>query len=628
MGDASRGSSQRPKPPPNSYRSVTPALNRPSSAWSHSQLVPDQPELKAIPTMPAAPFGAPPDAESRLGAMSPESVFGAQDQDDVFEAQDNTVLQNGRAGQDDVGSYDLKPPPPKNAHANVEDLSVRFFSADHLNIILRDPKHSRQFLSFLQQYKPNLVPLLTDYLSTQKAVAAVEYANAVAESLPAHKGQHMTAATLDDHFYQRAQGTNDDLVGEALPGYVTHRLVQIVTDTLVKEITGQGTPLMREMIPSLAEVYCVTDPSLPDNPIVYASEEFYATSQYGKDYVIGRNCRFLQGPKTADVSITRMIDALRAGQECTETILNYRRDGTPFLNLLMIAPLYDNKGTVRYFIGCQIDVSSLIEDGRGFESFSQLLSKDRVDSRMGHRQSRRPAEILAELSAMLSNDELSTLRNATMGITEESRSATPVPRQSRNGRRILGMDDEAPPERALWPDRSFGPSGRLPGVYQNYLLVRPFPSLRITFTSPALRIPGLLQTKFLERIGGPPHVREGILDAMSHGTSVTAKINWLPLAGNDGRQGEARQRWIHCTPLMGSDDKVGVWMIVMVEKEQVTGQLSRLSIDGGRPQSPAASSVANRSARNFTSEKLYHEYLRREGRGNEIGTLSRTSSQG
>ncbi|KAI7042315.1 hypothetical protein KC352_g46504, partial [Hortaea werneckii] len=107
---------------------------------------------------------------------------------------------------------------------------------------------------------------------------------------------------------------------------------------------------MRELIPSLAEVYCVTDPSLPDNPIVYASEEFYNTTQYGREYVIGRNCRFLQGPKSSNSTVRRLIDALTAGQEICETILNYRRDGSPFVNLLMLAPLYDNKGQVRYFL--------------------------------------------------------------------------------------------------------------------------------------------------------------------------------------------------------------------------------------------------------------------------------------
>lgn len=147
-----------------------------------------------------------------------------------------------------------------------------------------------------------------------------------------------------------------------------------------------------------------------------------------------------------------------------------------------------------------------------------------------------------------------------------------------------------------------------------YLLVRPYPSLRITFTSPALRIPGLLQTKFLDRIGGPHHVREGILDALAHGTGVTAKITWLTQSTVPGdRESSSLQgkpRWIHCTPLLGSDERVGVWMIVMVEGEEVTGQLNRQQQGA---ESGLGSPVGAASSR-FTGSKLYAEYLRREGK--------------
>lgn len=127
-----------------------------------------------------------------------------------------------------------------------------------------------------------------------------------------------------------------------------------------------------------------------------------------------------------------------------------------------------------------------------------------------------------------------------------------------------------------------------------YLLIRPYPSLRITFTSPALRIPGLLQSKFLDRIGGAARIRDQILDALSSGVGVTAKITWLPHASPSGQtekdrdnigghyredDSEGQQRWIHATPLLGSDDKVGVWMVVMVENETVTGGLNG---SGGR----------------------------------------------
>jgi PAS domain S-box-containing protein len=195
--------------------------------------------------------------------------------------------------------------------------------------------------------------------------------------------------------------------------------------------------------------------------------EFYNTSQYGREYVIGRNCRFLQGPKTSNASVRRLIDALAAGQEVTETILNYRRDGSPFMNLLLIAPLYDNKGNVRYFLGCQIDVSSLIEGGRGLESFANLLARDRSESRFGDSLQKDPKHMLGEFGAVLTDEEANIVKNRTRSFSEGIiRPGTAMSGSVRAPRRRLGMDDNAS-DRNLWPHASLGPSGRLPGVYQN-----------------------------------------------------------------------------------------------------------------------------------------------------------------
>lgn len=80
------------------------------------------------------------------------------------------------------------------------------------------------------------------------------------------------AAVIDTKFQSFSRRAVDELVSEALPAYITYRMVNLVTEVLVKEITGNNTPLMKELVQGLAEVYCMSDPSLPDNPIVFASE--------------------------------------------------------------------------------------------------------------------------------------------------------------------------------------------------------------------------------------------------------------------------------------------------------------------------------------------------------------------
>jgi len=229
----------------------------------------------------AAAFEPPPDvpdmASTRAGSVSPiqQSIFDPVEEEE--EAQADYITEPTTAPQSGSGDeheyYDLKPPPPLVSHSNMEHLAMRFFSVDHLNIILRDYQSSARFHRFLTQYRPYTLPSLESYVDTQKAVAAIEYANSLADNLPSLTGDiPRPAAVMEKSFQERSRLVVQELVDDALPAYLTHRLVTIVTDSLVKEITGNIAPILRDLIPSLAEVYCISDPSLPDNPIVYASE--------------------------------------------------------------------------------------------------------------------------------------------------------------------------------------------------------------------------------------------------------------------------------------------------------------------------------------------------------------------
>lgn len=104
-------------------------------------------------------------------------------------------------------------------------------------------------------------------------------------------------------------------------------------------------------------------------------------------------------------------------------------------------------------------------------------------------------------------------------------------------------------------------NGRLSGIYENYLLIRPYPNLRILFASPSLRVPGILQSPFLNKIGGSLRVRDELSQALADGRGVTAKVRWI--SGNT----EGRSRWIHCTPLLGSNGAIGVWMVLVIDDE-------------------------------------------------------------
>nr|BCM29535.1 phototropin [Apopellia endiviifolia] len=107
--------------------------------------------------------------------------------------------------------------------------------------------------------------------------------------------------------------------------------------------------------------FVITDPRLPDNPIIFASDHFLELTEYTREEIIGRNCRFLQGPDT-DMGVVRKIsDAIRSQQNITVQLLNYTKTGKPFWNLFHLEAMKDNKGELQYFIGVQLDGSEHIE---------------------------------------------------------------------------------------------------------------------------------------------------------------------------------------------------------------------------------------------------------------------------
>ena len=104
--------------------------------------------------------------------------------------------------------------------------------------------------------------------------------------------------------------------------------------------------------------FVIADPTLPDCPIVFASDPFLHLSGYRREEVLGRNCRFLQGPDTDRDTVTQLRKAIKEGREITVRLLNYRKDGTPFWNMLTVAPIRDVTGHPRFLVGVQVDVTA------------------------------------------------------------------------------------------------------------------------------------------------------------------------------------------------------------------------------------------------------------------------------
>jgi PAS domain S-box-containing protein len=104
--------------------------------------------------------------------------------------------------------------------------------------------------------------------------------------------------------------------------------------------------------------FIATNARFPGNPIVYASPGFLELTGYSIDRVLGRNCRFLQGPETDPTAVAKMREAIDQGQDNSACIINYRRDGSTFWNKMFISAVRDAQGDITHYIGWQCPVSS------------------------------------------------------------------------------------------------------------------------------------------------------------------------------------------------------------------------------------------------------------------------------
>ena len=126
--------------------------------------------------------------------------------------------------------------------------------------------------------------------------------------------------------------------------------------------TAESVPpsLLRALV-NVQQSFCLSDPRLPDCPIVHCSDTFMAMTGYPAHEILGRNCRFLQGPGTDPVAVAKLREDIAAGVPTTVRLLNYTKAGVPFWNSVHVAPIRDATGAVGLLIGVQVDVTAQVD---------------------------------------------------------------------------------------------------------------------------------------------------------------------------------------------------------------------------------------------------------------------------
>ena len=152
------------------------------------------------------------------------------------------------------------------------------------------------------------------------------------------------------------------------------------------------------MIGSSPIACVVSNPRLPDNPIVDCNEAFVTLTGYRNDEIIGHNCRFLSGEGTEPWLTEMLRNGIRRRQPVIVEILNYKKDGTPFRNAVMVAPIFDAHGELEYFLGSQVEIA---EDVARANDVRRKLAYDRMIA-----LSRRQREVLVYMAAGKLNKQI------------------------------------------------------------------------------------------------------------------------------------------------------------------------------------------------------------------------------
>ena len=192
--------------------------------------------------------------------------------------------------------------------------------------------------------------------------------------------------------------------------------------------------LLREAVDASNNVIVITDPTLPDNPVIFLNKGFESLTGYTREEALGRNCRFLQAEDRDQPGVHRLREAISQGEFVCVELRNYRKDGTMFWNELHLSPVY--RGTeLRYFFGVQNDVTNrkeaelnnqqLAETGEQLKQAIETVMRDA--SWFSHRILEQLAIVRAEGStdghnvmAGLSERERQVLERLAMGVANQA----------------------------------------------------------------------------------------------------------------------------------------------------------------------------------------------------------------
>jgi PAS domain S-box-containing protein len=173
-----------------------------------------------------------------------------------------------------------------------------------------------------------------------------------------HKDGSWVWVEANFRLVRSSNGTPQEVVSSIRDISERHRHLEAIEAAKLEAERIAGELQLRDRsLAAIGQGVVITDAQQPDNPIIYVNAAFERLSGYSAEELQGRNCRFLQGAETDKAALLRIRAAIQLGRGTTETLVNYRKDGSAFLNQLVIAPVQDGGGKLTHFVGVQADVT-------------------------------------------------------------------------------------------------------------------------------------------------------------------------------------------------------------------------------------------------------------------------------
>lgn len=157
-----------------------------------------------------------------------------------------------------------------------------------------------------------------------------------------------------------------------------------VTDGFTGDISKSDHNIFFAAVETTRMPMIITDPKMPDNPIIFANNAFIEMTGYSSNELLGRNCRFLQGPETDPDTIAQVRAAVEARREVAVEVVNYKKDGSSFWNALFISPVYNESNELIYFFASQLDVSRRRDAEDGLRQAQKMEALGQLTGGIAH----------------------------------------------------------------------------------------------------------------------------------------------------------------------------------------------------------------------------------------------------